>query len=134
MDLSVPTSSARSKTSESAVDFYCQMVADKDHSLLVNSTSNTEEPPKTNQSQLPGSQLVVIASTSSQAIRSVTLPSKRKSVGRPKGSVNNAIGLKRKNATKVQKSKKVKVTQLISLISSTEAQKLIFFFLFETGQ
>lgn len=46
-------------------------------------------------------------------IRSLTLPTNRRTVGRPKGSVNNTIGLKRKISSKVGKNKRVKVTKTI---------------------
>lgn len=38
----------------------------------------------------------VVASTSTLAIREITLPPKGKSIGRPKGSKNNVIGTKKK--------------------------------------
>ena len=86
-----------------------------DEIRLVDRAWNHEEISRgsTMQNQLNNSQLLIVASTSSQQIRSLKLPSKRRMAGRPKGSVNNVIGLKRKNALKMQGNKKVKVASTI---------------------
>lgn len=49
---------------------------------------------------VPQSRFTVVASTSSLAIREISLPSKRPSVGRPKGSSQTVIGTKRKGTVK----------------------------------
>lgn len=114
MDLSVPNSSTMSNLAESTV-LECHSQEQIDETRLVDRALNDEELScgPTMQVQLNKSQLVILASTSSQQILRLNLPSKRRTAGRPKGSVNNAIGLKRKNASKVQSNKKVKVTSTI---------------------
>lgn len=113
MDLSVPAvpnEGTNSNLSESTVAIDFSGREQVDESRLVSRISNGDESPCERSDLTNGSQLVVLASTSSQHIKSLKLPSKRKSVGRPKGSVNNVIGIKRKSASKVKQNKKIKVT------------------------
>lgn len=109
MDLSVPNSTISNLAESTALEIHCQQQADE--SRPVNPVSNDKEAgcTQTTLDELNGSQLVIVASTSSEQIRSLNLPFKRRSAGRPKGSVNNVIGLKRKIASRVQNNKKVKV-------------------------
>lgn len=114
LDLSVPNTSTISNLAEST-SLECRNQEKIDEIRLVDRAHHYEElsSGSTLQDQSNESQLFILASTSSQQIRSLNLPSKRRTVGRPKGSINNAIGLKRKKAPKTQNNKKVKVKATI---------------------
>lgn len=116
MDLSVPSTGALSKSC------FGPSLNQADSSRVLKQGANCNESlisrKQTNQQQLNQERLVVIASTSSQHIKSIKIPSKRKSLGRFKGVVNNVIGLRKiKKVMKTKVTISIKTVKFVRLIS-----------------
>ncbi|KAJ6639455.1 hypothetical protein Bhyg_12200 [Pseudolycoriella hygida] len=129
LDLSVP------KAHSTAMGSYLApaIVAENISSTIEDSSKTNTSDDASTLNDLPVNasipQFAVVAASSSLAIREIILPSKRPSIGRPKGTSKNVIGTERKaeaksSTTKMAKAKAKPSKDMVPTLRSKRVRKL----------
>ncbi|KAJ6636141.1 hypothetical protein Bhyg_14728 [Pseudolycoriella hygida] len=129
LDLSVP------KAHSTAMGSYLApaIVAENINSTIEDSSKTNTSDDASTLNDLPVNasipQFTVVAASSSLAIREIILPSKRPSIGRPKGTSKNVIGTERKaeaksSTTKMAKAKAKPSKDMVPTLRSKRVRKL----------